>query len=442
MAERLQAFDHLWYPEFSAVGSFEVYEYLGDDVGKRRNEMNAFFAAGHGNPHLEYPKIDINVVRQKEQVLVDLKSNILTHESNINVQNVYRWKINEKIAELRLLKAAVDGDMRRFKKYSEFLYGTPPTELFGYTINAVRAKALRLAGSEDHKIAEAAENLLTVLPEEFAFAKPLELPSEHVVERVQSASLELLGNSGMVEGTELLNSNQVVEYFSQALQEAQIQGWTVVEDPQKKGISVSQESKQIKVATERKVSPEKLRKLILHELRTHAERRTNGERSRLLLLGLGLDRYEGGEEGVATMREQGLDDTVESYRGWEGMLAIGLAYGLDGKPRDFRQVFEIMKKYFELDQYEPYTPGGEVKSPAEFAWDRCLRTFKGTTCDEPGVCFPKDIIYQQGNVGVWQLMGSNPDEMLRFQVGKYDPTNSRHLQVLETFGITDNDLLT
>ena len=74
------------------------------------------------------------------------------------------------------------------------------------------------------------------------------------------------------------------------------------------------------------------------------------------------------------------------------------------------------------------------------AWNRTLRTFRGTDCNTPGACFTKDTIYRDGNIGIWDVIGNNPDEMLRFNIGKYDPANPRHIWILEQIGISDKDL--
>ncbi len=57
-----------------------------------------------------------------------------------------------------------------------------------------------------------------------------------------------------------------------------------------------------------------------------------------------------------------------------------------------------------------------------------------------GVCLTKDIIYRQGNIAVCQLLGKNPEELLRFSVEKYDPANPRHIWILDQLGITEKDL--
>ena len=189
------------------------------------------------------------------------------------------------------------------------------------------------------------------------------------------------------------------------------------------------------------MDPVALKGLILHEIGTHVARRDKGERSCLRLLGLGLDRYEGGEEGVATVRQQTTEKKFNDFAGLEGHLAISLAQGLDGVPRDFHHVYDVMRKYHFVQEL---LGGKDVptaqQEASKKAWNRCVRTFRGTDCKTPGIAFTKDIIYREGNMGIWELIRTNPNEMKRFNIGKYDPTNSRHLWVLTELGIGEDDL--
>jgi hypothetical protein len=43
-------------------------------------------------------------------------------------------------------------------------------------------------------------------------------------------------------------------------------------------------------------------------------------------------------------------------------------------------------------------------------------------------------------MGIWDIIRQNPDEMIRFNIGKYDPRKFRHFLVLHLLGITDEDL--
>ncbi len=270
-----------------------------------------------------------------------------------------------------------------------------------------------------------------------------ELPSSEDIERAQTATKEEVAdlvNIPSKEGDFVGEEIRLV--FDEALHKLKAEGWSVIIDTSSKAsISVDQEHKAIKIPESKKLAYTKLVSLIAHEVGTHVARRLNGERSRLKLLGLGLDRYEQGEEGVATMREQVMDSTVKEFAGLEGHLAISLAQGLDGTPRNFREVYRILEKYFELRALlAGKKPEEAVVEAQANAWNRAVRTFRGTDCQTPGVCFTKDIIYREGNMAVWDVVKNNPNELIRFSIGKYDPSNERHLWILEQLGINDEDL--
>ena len=81
------------------------------------------------NPTLDYPKLDKEQLEQRDTNLLALKEKIIDQEfpgdeKMETVKQVYRWKINEKLAEIRMLKAAASDDMRRFQKYLNLHYNS------------------------------------------------------------------------------------------------------------------------------------------------------------------------------------------------------------------------------------------------------------------------------------------------------------------------------
>ncbi len=435
--------DSRWYDRFESIGSFQAYEYLDGDKQTREVQKTKFLSGEIFNPTLDYPKIEAEQLNDREKDLLAIKREILSQEPNELVKQVYRWKLNEKIAELRMLKAASDGDMRRFSKYSEFVYGNASPDVFAYTVNSIRDLA-KTSTSEGTPAHEAAQQLLALFPDEVRQEKVIEPPSQEAVTIAQNTTVQEFGDLvALPESEGEFNANEIKGVFEQALINLDVSGWQVIVDASSKsGISVNQEQKTVNIPESRTLTYDKLRTLIAHEIGTHVERRSRGERSKLKLLGLGLDRYEQGEEGVATMREQALGgERVDDFAGLDGHLAIGLAQGLDGKKRDFREVFIIMAKYYEMKNLiEGKSPDLSASNAQASAWNRTVRTFRGTDCTTAGACFTKDIIYRQGNIDVWNVVKDNPAEMIRFSVGKYDPANARHLWILDTLAITDTDL--
>lgn len=435
-----ESLDENWYVQFEKIGSFQAYEYLDGDKTKRENEKQSFLAGEKGNPKLDYPLLKLEDIVAREKSLLRLKESILNEEENEVVKQVYRWKLNEKIAENRLLKAAATGDQKRFQRYSEFVYGKPSPEIFSYTLKKVENLIEKAEASEYTETQELGRELRAILP---AGDFSVELPTQEVQGVARESALKSVGDIIDIEGEldQEFSAEEIKIVFEKALQSLQAEGWLVMINPNKSGISINQEKKSVEVPENRTLSFQALKGLLAHEIGTHAARRIRGERSKLKMLGLGLDRYEIGEEGITTLREQVLRGEVSDFSGFDGHFAISLALGLDGKPRDFRQTFEILKKYYQIQNRLKGLSQDEASRKADTsAWNRCVRTFRGTDSSISGACFTKDIIYREGNIAVWESVSKNAPEMSRWDVGKYDPSNPRHLWVLDQLNITDEEL--
>lgn len=436
-----EALDEKWYSQFEKIGSFQAYEYLDGDKKKREEEKRVFLAGEKENPELDYPLLSLDDIANREADLLRLKESILNEEGNEVVKQVYRWKLNEKIAENRLLGAAVAGDQGRFKRYSEFIYGKPSPEIFSYSLERVRRLVRKADESENEEIQALGKDLALLLPAEETFSATL--PSREAQAAAREATLESVGDLVNIEvdPDQEFSAEEIKTLFEGALQELSAEGWVVVINSNKSGISVNQEKKSVEVPENRRLSFQNLKGLIAHEIGTHAARRIRGERTKLKMLGLGLDRYEVGEEGITGLREQVLEGDVKDFSGFDGHFAIGLATGVDGAPRDFRKTFGILKKYYQLQNMLKGISAEEAREKAETsAWGRCVRTFRGTDSQTPGTCFTKDIVYREGNMAVWESVAKNALEMSRWDVGKYDPSNPRHIWILDQLNITDKDL--
>ncbi len=449
---RSEPLDQEWFHAFQeAGGAMEAYDYLDGDKEKRAGERALFEAGSIENPALDYPKLDPELLQKRDDALSSLKQTIIgkefpegdNKERMETVRQVYRWKINEKLASVRMLKAAALGDMRKFKKYAEFVYGKPSSEIFSYSVNVLRNNLQEYKQSDNEELRNAATALDNVLPNNLADPKMVGLPDKDTFEFTKDWTMDELGHLiDLPEGQEEFNAVDIDAAFQKAITRARIEGWKTVVDTKSSrvGISTSQETKTVTIPGTRNVTRDRIEELIFHEIGTHAVRRDRGERSKLMLLGLGLDRYRD-DEGVTGLREQVLRPDIQDFTGLDKHFAISLAIGVDGEGRNFREVYEIMKKYFLV---EALVDGKEkeaaLKSAMNQSWNTSVRTFRGTDCKTPGVAFPKDIMYREANMDAWEVVRSNPDEMMRFNIGKYDPANPRHIAILDQLGITDADL--
>lgn len=422
------ALDDMWYKRFKSAGAFQDYEYLTGKKEAREEQKRKFLAGEVENPALDYPELENFDFDQKEQRLLLLKKEILEQEKGHIARESYRLRINEQLAILRMLKATYAGDDRRFSRYSKFIYGNPEEKIYQHTIFQVKEAVDQKMFDADPDISAAARRLNVELFETLMNNENTIDPKTFNLPSVKS-----------LEGEAEYSAEDIKSAFEDYLRKYQLAGWQIVIDREGKftGINVSQQKRAVNIPEARKLKHSNLLALMEHELGTHVARRERGERSKLRLLGLGLDRYLRGEEGIATYSEQKIKG-AKNFTGLDYHFAISLALGIDGEKRDFRKVFEVLKDFYFIRSTKEKTAA--LASAQNEAWGDCIRIFRGTTCKTPGACLTRDIVYREGNIGVWRVIKENPEEEKRFSIGKYDPANPRHIWILEQLGITDEDL--
>jgi len=453
----IEALDLRWYARFEALGSFEIEDYLTGDKTYRDSQKEAFLKSEISSPVFDCPKIDLDDFTQREEGLLLLKQEILESEPNELVKQVYRWKINEKIASARLLKAAKTGDVRRFERYNNFVFGEPSKEIYDYTVNSLLQKAQEVLMSEDSSehLKSAAQDVVDSFTPQPTVSL-YRLPTDETFAMAREASLKEVGSLVELEPFEgKIDAEAMKLVFEETLRklgvsEEQNGEWKVVIDSSSStAVSLSAELKAVKIPESRTIEYKKLAGLVAHEVGTHLARRVNGNRSKLMLLGLGLDRYIMGEEGVATMREQVVQkDALDEFAGLHYHLGISLARGLDGQKRNFAQTHEMLVKVRYLNKLLEQVKTGEEKPNTALSFARkngyndCARIFWGADCSVSGAVFSKDLAYRTGNMNVYRMIETSEgkNEMVRFSIGKYDPANPRHIWILDQLGITEEDL--
>ncbi len=423
-----EALDERWHKRAYELMTFDDHTYFEGDKNEWENQKRDFMNEKIRNPLLQCTKINQFNIEDREEKLLQFKKEVISEENNEIIQQVYRWKINEKIAQVRMMKAARDGNDKKFSRYSRFIYGMPSRDIYNYTMKRVEEITKNNINNENEIVRGAAKRLLDNL----SF-------SENATESAMP-DIKNLPKPKDMENEKEYNAEEIKKAFDEAIGEQKLAGWEAIIDKesQKLTIRVNQETKKIKIPPTRIVKETKLKALMVHELGTHALRRDHGERSKLKLLGIGVDRHLKGEEGVSRFEEMKITG-ADDFAGFGYHLAISLAVGMDGKPRDFRDVYNILRDYYFIKSKKDNKDEAWEKSKEE-AWKSTRRTFLGSTGNTPGKCFTRDIVYREGNIGVWDLVQKESGEMKRIMVGKYDPTNCRHIWILEQLGISEKDL--
>lgn len=355
------------------------------------------------------------------------------------VRDAYLPKLNEQKDKFQALLAASAGHDSDFSKFASKIYGLPQKNIFEAALSLVHSRldnSISTGGELESDIAKRTKEKLPMVSTPVSGKRGL--PSSADIKKVcDQISNDFPGLLEVFSGDKekILNADELSGVFSETLDQQNITGWKVaVRQGGKGAISVNTAKKIVFIPVRRKLRAHLVVPLIIHEIGTHLIRSYNGEQSPLLLLGRGLDHYETAEEGIATVREQAARGEVADFEGLDGYLAVSFACGLDGKKRNFRELYDILQPYlywrFVCKGYQT----AEVKSK-NWAWYRCLRSFLGTSGQTPGACFTKDIIYRAGNIKIWELISKNPDEIKRFNLGKYDPTNQAHQSILKKLEI-------
>lgn len=445
--------DEQWYERLAKLASVQDYEYfVGNDLYRQKQKRD-FLADKIRNPRLDYPQIEIEKIRERIKGLEELQVAIETEEKNEFVARAYQDKIEEKLTEQTMAlatkmmtKSKNDEQIKKyanqFKKCTESLYGEPTPGIFNFALKLFREKIVKNINHHNFIIGQASEDLLKVLPmpDERYIKNYVFWQNKRNLNRVKRILMEEIRVLFEVTDKDIqYQPEEIKQFFERKIRELGFDNWGVEIDNNYQSVSVDQNQKKIYVPRTRKIDPVSLEKLVLHEIGVHVLRRENGERSKLKLLGLGLDHCEIGEEGLASLVEGLFRDQIAfTFFSLLSYVAIGLVYGSDGSKRDFRDIFTILTKlylYIGLVNW-PDKDIEETKNKAiANAFNRCVRIFRGTNCQLAGVCFTRDLIYLKGKICMWDVINHKPEELKRVYCGKYNPGNDRHTQLLDDLGI-------
>lgn len=357
-------------------------------------------------------------------------------KSEAVICRAYLPKLQEVKDRYTLLHATSRGDDTTFFEQSAIIYGLPKMQYYRYAIRGLHAmlENIKKFDLSDARVVKAIVDL-----------EPL--VTENVPTSWDSITLPPLVS---VTDNHVLSAPEIKQACEDAFLQYGVFGWqAIIAQPGERiTFNVNQDKKVLCIPhnediKHRKYPLTKVRvdALIAHEIGTHIVRRQNGEQSPLSLLGTGLSGYLNGEEGIATYREQCVRGATQ-FSGSLGYLGISWVVGLDGTPRSFRGLYVIMVPYLFLSVIEQ-TFMSQLSLDLDMieenvkrnAWARCVRIFRGVTGMSPGHCFTRDIIYLEGNIGIWQLLEADPSFEQNFSIGKYDPTNKEHVSILHELGL-------
>lgn len=425
--KQIKPLDADLFDEFEKL-YFDDYEYLAPDNDSKEQNKQDFLNGKIENPTFTYSKLLTFNFEEKISEFNRLKEKAAKHE-NKTVQLAYLARIDEMLDQIHMLKAAKEKNDLKFYKYSVIIYDKPSLEIFEFDKARVGQIIKKAYKSGNKEAINNAKKIQSLFPD-LSVSKQTQEMYKLLPPPINSDSLSL-------------DSEEVKLLFEKEINRLKLDSWKVIIDNigSRQNFSASQETKTIYIPNtiklyKRSIIPtnNNIRALIAHELGTHAMRRENGENSQLRLLGLGLDRFLKGEEGLASYNYHQIEG-ANDFAAFRSHFSISLACGLDGKKRNFREVYEILKLYL-LASLEGKLTKELLNKIESISWNTCVRCFRGTSCKTPGAVFTKGHIYREGNIEIYKLIKSNSKEVKRFMCGKYDPSNPRHTQILDKLDIT------
>lgn len=398
---------------------FDEVDWMQDHIRISHEERDSFLNNEIENPLFTYRPQNIQV--NYEEKLDVLRACMRQPEVPSVVVDLYQRKMEKQLLRNTIIGSSLGKDDRTFFKASCDLYGKPKKKYFAY----IAKRLLKLCANKKETHPGSARRLSKIASK---------INTENV-----DIDVSMLPDP-VTTGTPIKSTVEVVEIFTAVINRCGIEDWVVQVDEAgtRSRFAVNVQQKVIHIPSDQQLfsRPQKLtdigvQALAEHEVGVHVRRSYEAQKGPLRLLEIGLDSYLAGEEGLASYVQQQIEGSDEFY-GLDRYLAACLAVGMDGEERDFRAVFSLMLDYYIL-KFSGAKAGHT--DPYRAAWDVCVRIFRGTTGQSAGCIFTKDIVYMEGNIGIWNLLSERPRVFESLFVGKYNPLLSRHVHTLQTLEI-------
>ncbi|MDP2629334.1 MAG: DUF1704 domain-containing protein [Candidatus Harrisonbacteria bacterium] len=414
-----QSIDSHWFQEFHQLGTFSDISYLVLEEKYLKEQEDLFISEKLENPQLRYWDLESFDINQLKEALLHLNERIGSQEPNEFVRLAYQRKVEERLEVLTLLSFAKARADEKFSQQSEKIYGTVTKEILAQSIYNLEEYLEKPLRAKNKAVKGAAMRVME------AFEKFSVRPKK-------SYDFPLYEQDRRRGKRSRYGARSIRRAFKKSLRKQGIKEWDVNISKSHLNISVNHRHKLIKVPEGRKIDARGLQALISHEVGTHILRGHNGLQSPLQLLSLGLDYYFLLEEGLALHREFNASG-VERRLGVMD-VAIAMARGVAIKAKNFREIYEILNDYyFAVNVYSK--AGKRVHRAHDKAWRQTLRVFRGTTAQQKGYCFTRNVVYHSGLLKIREYLTQHPEKEDLLLQGKYDPTNEEHIRILQGLGM-------
>lgn len=411
--------DEKWFREYQKLAAMPGLGSLRPQ--NRKKEKFKFFRGEVENPSFTYVSLESFDVAGRKRDLESLLGRIEAEEDNEVIRELYRAKIEYKLDDCTIVESIQTANDKLFDEVMKRRHGDPSPSLAGAVIDAylTALKERRLSWRRD--VRHSAKELYDYLAD---------VRSQITSDEMHSFKLVDIS----LERRKILHALDIKKVFETKKQELGLDDWSIELDVRGKSnsITVHHKAKKVVIPRGRRLKESQVRALAEHELGVHIQRRVNGERTDIALLGVGFAGFLLGEEGIAKYYER------EVYRGsinssLKSYLLLSLALGVDGKQRDFREIYAVSELIFRSMCGKYFTT--EIRSARHYAWGKAMQLFRGTTGTSAGVCFRRQLVYLEGFVRMKEVFEQETLTKEEVMLGKYDPANGVHVENLRKLGV-------
>jgi len=402
--------------------------------------------------NLTVRKYNLSEIETRKQNLLEWKKDLIANNDiNPEYKQLYRWKVNENIANINIIKASVNGDMRDFKRWNEYIYGKPDGDIYRAAVDWVAndADALLAIPDQSPSVKSAAEKVLELVGN-IRGNRELLCPKEDSFEKVRVDHMRPMGYYGLLLAGVIIPEGKISNEAGDPILEH------IVKNNLKSSYKIKNASGSTWGVSHRDQTIERPESYNLpvkrfvglgagHEIGSHLLEKENGSRGPILLASAGLDRYELGNEGRAVMREEIVYDKFDDFGKlprWRDIIrrhiAISFANGTTNGEgtKSSSEVFTLINAIDMMYQSKLTPKDSEVTiSKANAKTDALLlRVLKGT--DGTGGAYLKDKVYLEGHVACWATVCEHgADIVSNGDLGKFDINNPRHIASLQKLGL-------
>ena len=436
------------------LGAQEIYKDLSISDPERKSQITQALKSGE-SVSLAATHLDIEFLDKRLKTLKEWKRNLIADESvDSEVKQLYRWRVNEDIANIYILAASYTGNEKAYKKWNEFIYGKPNEDIYRAALDWVGNDAEKIISdkSASEFAKQAAQDVLDKLDGKRGDRNVL-IPDSEVYEKVREDHFGELGYYALLlAGIDVPNdgkiNNETGDPILRHVIRNNLKSNYGLADASGATWGVAHSTESIERPSKYDMPWRRFVGLGLgHEIGSHLLEKENAERGPLMLAASGLDRYEQGNEGRGVVREEIMYSTFNEFGKqlrWRDIMrrhiSISYGYGLEGGQKSPAEVYDFMHTIDTMYAAKTSENLDEAKEKATSKTESLVtRSLRGV--GENGGAYLKDKTYLEGHVAVWTVAAKRGVKAIsEGDLGKFDINNPRHISALQKLGLLPDEM--